>query len=127
MDAVKVWAVRLGFPDSEAEGILRLDDEGLTFTLTSEGELRWPLEVIRRAKRVRGSPVLTLDVVEGDEAVRFAFFFVKPPSLSPKGRESKGRAKRRSASYLMMAAPKQKDLIREWERAIDEAIAARRG
>ena len=122
VDPVQVWAVRLGNPESESKGRLALEDDALVFRL-SEGELRLPLADIRKARRIRGSPVLTVDVEENARPVRFAFYFVEPPPLQPKGRESKGRARRRGTGYLAMAAPRYKGLIQEWERAIREAVA----
>jgi hypothetical protein len=126
MEPVHVWGVRLGSSEQEAEGILSLESDDIVFAV-EDGDLRLPLDSVLKARRIRGSPVLTLDCDQGGEVVHFAFFFVKPPSLRPKGRESRGRAKRRSAGYLVTNAAKSKELIAEWEQAIRDAAAARRG
>jgi hypothetical protein len=42
----------------------------------------------------------------------------------PQGRESKGRVKRKAVGYLQTANGRMKDLVREWEKAVREAMAA---
>lgn len=126
MEPVRVWGVRLGSSDQEAEGLLSLESDAIVFAL-EDGDLRLPFDSVRKARRIRGSPVLTLDCDQDGQVARFAFFFVKPPSMNPTGRESKGRAKRRSAAYLVTSAPKTRELIAGWEQAIRDEVAARRG
>jgi len=122
---VTVWAVRIGVSSREAEGKLSLEPAALVFDLADEeGALRIALEDVRKAKRIRGSPILIVDAVEHTSQVRFAFYFVKPPPLVPQGRESKGRVKRKAVGYLQTANGRMKDLVREWEKAVREAMAA---
>jgi len=128
IEPVTLWAVRIGVSDQDAEGKLSLEPGALVFDLADEeGTLRIPLENIRKAKRIKGSPILLVDSVEKERPVRFAFYFVKPPPLHPEGRESKGRVKRKAVGYLQTANAERKDLVRDWEKAVREAKAAAGG
>ena len=124
---VTVWAVRMGVSAREAKGKLSLEPAALVFDLANEeGALRIALDDIRKAKRIRGSPILTVDAVQNKRRVRLAFYFVKPPPLVPQGRESKGRVKRKAVGYLQTANGHVRDLVLEWETAVQEAVSAAR-
>jgi hypothetical protein len=125
IEPVTVWAVRIGVSDRETEGRLSLEPAALVFDLANEeGALRIALRDVRKARRVRGSPILVVDSIEEKRQIRFAFYFVKPPPLVPQGRESKGRVKRKAVGYLQTANGHMKDVVREWEQAVRRAMAA---
>ena len=129
----KMWAVRMGAGMDGAEGTLRLTDTDLEFELNGEdGAIRIPLVDIRKAKRVRGSPILLVDTYRSpdgtDRPARFAFYAVEPPSLRPQGRQTKGRVRRHAIVYLQSANPRHKEDLDGWERELRAAVdAARRG
>ena len=124
IEPVTAWGVRIGVSDKDAKGRLSLDETELVFDLaTEEGTLRIPLENITKAKRIRGSPVLVVDSVEGEKPVRFAFFFVKPPPLRRESQERKSRVRRKAVTYLQTTNTSRKELVKEWETAVQEAVA----
>lgn len=111
-----VWAVRLGASLEDTEGTLTLGDSDLVFA-AEDGELRIPLETIRRAKRIRGSPVLRVEQQSSEGRADFAFYFSKPPPL-PGPHESKRKTRRRAVGYLGMSNRERKSLLKKWESAI---------
>lgn len=122
---VTVWAVRISVSEEDVEGKLSLEPGALVFELPDEeSKLRIPLADVRKARRIRGSPILIVDSTEKGQRVRFAFYFVKPPPLHPEGRESKGRVKRKAVGYLQTANGQKKELVRDWETAVRQAMAA---
>jgi hypothetical protein len=130
---MKAWAVRMGAGMDGAEGTLSLSDTHLVFDLEEEeGSVRIPLKDIRKAKRIRGSPILMVDA-DRDPAgssgpVQFAFYAVEPPRLRPEGRTSKGKLRRQSIIYLQSANTRYKDVLAVWERELRAAAeAARQG
>lgn len=129
----KMWAVRVGAAMEGAEGTLTLTDRALEFELVDEeGSIQIPLADIRRAKRVRGSPILLVDTDRSpdgkDTPARFAFYAVEPPSLRPQGRETKGKVRRHAIVYLQSANSRHKEELDGWERELRAAVeAARRG
>lgn len=130
---MKAWAVRMGAGMDGAEGTLSMDDTHLVFELEEEeGSIRIALSDIRKAKRIRGSPVLMVDT-DRDPAgssgpVQFAFYAVEPPQLHPGGRTSKGKLRRQSIIYLQSANTKYKGVLAAWEQELGAAAeAARQG
>jgi hypothetical protein len=126
MEPRTVWGVRVGAPETETEGRLSLDQDDLVFSV-EEGDLRLPLARVRKVKRVRGSPVLTVDHETDGKLTRYAFFFVKPPALHPQGNDSKRKTRRKSMAYLTTSAGTTKEDLIAWEHAVREAAAAKRG
>jgi hypothetical protein len=142
-EAVTVWMVELS-PGlaQERRGILSLQPDAIVFEATDGSEdLRIPLANVRRARRLRGSPVLLVAHDAGGRAARTAFYFVQPPPLEDFRREgeperpaplgfrksSRRRARRQNIGYLGMWNRQLKVDIEEWERAIRDAVRNRMG
>lgn len=140
-DAVRAWAVELGRGTMrEREGALSLDADAIAFEAKDGySHLRIGFTEIRRARRLRGSPVLM--VVHGTEGRRgrTAFYFVQPPPLQPVvgsaperpgplsiGRNSARKARRHNTGYLGLSNRLKKPELAEWERAIRSAVEAAR-
>jgi hypothetical protein len=143
-DAVTVWVVQLrpGL-SKECKGTLTLEPEAIAFSASDGSEdLRIPLADVRKARRLRGSPVLLVAHDANGRGARTAFYFVQPPPLerlqgewraerpSPLsfGRSSsKRKARRQNIGYLGMWNRQLKFDVTEWERAITGAVRSRRG
>ena len=139
---VTVWAVELqpGSRLDEVQGSLALETEALVFT-PREGhgsERRYPLAEVARARRLRGSPVLLIVHEPTRGPRRTAFYFVQPPPLVPPAESRKAvlgplvggsprKVRRRNASYLGISNREKKQVLREWERAVQEALTTVRG
>ncbi len=142
VEPVTVWRVRLRRGDvRDAEGTLRLDGDALVFEdHASSAATTLELSTVRSARRVRGSPILLVAHVDGDERVETAFYFSQPPPLdtrageSPTGRPigsmaamrgaSKRGHRRENVKYLTARAGRFKQEIREW---VEEIEARARG
>jgi hypothetical protein len=142
---VTVWMVHLGagIRPSEVRGTLTLGDDGLEFTGHESGvDVRVGYDSIRRAKRIRGSPVLLVDWREGDADRRTGFYFSQPPPLegtprSPtitprgpfgpftRGTPSRRQVARMNVGYLRSTNAANRELLRAWERAVTERAAGR--
>jgi hypothetical protein len=142
LSPVTVWAVELesGSGLEEVQGSLALENAALVFT-PREGhgsERRYPFAEVARARRLRGSPVLLIVHEPARPARRTAFYFVQPPPLAPPDESRKAilgplassgsprKVRRRNASYLGLSNRQKKQLLREWERAVQEALSAAR-
>jgi hypothetical protein len=138
-EAVTVWMVELS-PGlaQERKGILSLQPDAIVFEAADGSEdLRIPLAHVRRARRLRGSPVLLVAHNAGGRAARTAFYFVQPPPLTddqaqperpaPLGfrKSSRRRARRQNIGYLGMWNRQLKADIEEWEHAITDAVRDR--
>lgn len=131
IEPTTVWAVRIGLSNEDARGRLSIEGEHLVFELHEEaGTLRLPLKGIRKARRLRGSPVLVVECEEEAGPARFAFFFTKPPPMPGKkagtSREPRHRTRRRTITYLQTSNADRKGLVKDWERAVREAVAGSR-
>jgi hypothetical protein len=139
-DATTVWAVDLiREPTKDRQGTLSLQLEHLVFEPRAEGApaLRIPIGAIRRARRLRGSPVLLVVHERNGTRSETAFYFVQPPPLEPVlgrddrptplsfGRASKRRARRQNVGYLGLSNRDKREQVDEWARAVTEAIAGR--
>jgi len=125
----QVWAVRLGGLQREVKGFMVLEEDALVFESAdgSPGD-RIALSDVRRAKRIRGSPVLVVHYVTESEDARAAFYFTKPPPVEPPEGVKKRKARRQAVHYLEMSNIDIKEEIKTWERAIRDAMkAAKRG
>ncbi|MFL5766419.1 MAG: hypothetical protein ACJ758_01070, partial [Actinomycetota bacterium] len=105
---------------------IALEEEALVFESSdgSPGE-RIALADVRRAKRIRGSPVLVVHYITASEEARAAFYFAKPPPIEPEG-VKKRKARRQAVHYLEMSNVDIKDEVRAWERAIRDAMKTAR-
>jgi len=141
-EPITVWVVELlpGLAAQERRGILSLQPEVIAFVPSDGSEdLRIPLAQVRKARRLRGSPVLVVAHDAGGRAVRTAFYFVQPPPLedfrgegperpAPLGfrKSSRRRARRQNIGYLGTWNRQLKANIEEWEQAIRDAVSERR-
>jgi hypothetical protein len=84
-DETTVWMVLLRRGDlAERKGTLRLEDDAVVFAdTTAQHERRIRYEEVRRARRVRGSPILILAHEDDGSTVETAFYFTQPPPLRP--------------------------------------------
>lgn len=140
---VTVWAVELepGSRLEEVQGSLALETEALVFTPRDRrgSERRYPLAEVARVRRLRGSPVLLIvheSTTRGPR--RTAFYFVQPPPLVPPDESRKAvlgplaggssrKVRRRNASYLGFSNREKKQVLREWEQAVQAAMRTEPG
>lgn len=150
-EPITVWMVHLerGQADKDVKGTLGLDDQGLLFSEDkAEGPpARLTFDSIRRARRIRGSPVMVIDWALDGTVHRTAFYFTQPPPLIPSGRggsvdpapsaeaftrtpgplsmlrrSGKRKAQRTNAQYLQTSGISKKELISGWTKAVSERI-----
>jgi hypothetical protein len=145
-----VWMVHLrrGEAVTEVKGRIDLTADAVVFTGTEGDEgVSFRLVDVRRAKRLRGSPVLLLEWQSDDEPRKTAFYFSQPPPLAPPEpgqtalpgdpfttrptgafgairRSSKRRHQKTNIQYLQTVGIKQKDEIKAWVDAIMERRTA---
>jgi hypothetical protein len=146
--SVTVWMVHLrrGEVEREYKGSIALEEEALVFSDPRQGrELRFAYLSIRRAKRLRTSPVLVVDWLDEGERRRTAFYFTQPPPLYPAAREAqtqdaapspsllgpfkrtgKHKAQRTNARYLQTYGIGKKDEIQAWADAVRVKVTAAR-
>ncbi len=140
IEPVTVWMVHLGVgvKSPEIRGTLTLGASGLEFVEKRTGaDIRFDFASIRRARRIRGSPVLLVDWRKDGEDRRTAFYFSQPPPLEPtprapsveppgplgafsRTRPSKRQVARMNLGYLRSTSVRNKQTLREWERAVRE-------
>ena len=123
----------------EVRGILTLGEEGLEFVERKTGaDVRFEYGAIRRAKRIRGSPVLMLDWRKENKDRKTAFYFSQPPPLEPMPRSptiepprgplgpftratpSKRQVARMNLGYLRSTSAAKKEAVRAWAEAVTE-------
>jgi hypothetical protein len=127
-----VWMVHLGGGRGvdEQKGTLSLEEDAVVFAFADSLERqRIPLSTAKKAKRVRGSPVLILSWVQEGRPRSTAFYFVQPPPLRPPeldeadrprpgfgmfGRPSKRRQQRTNVRYLQTMGGGHKPVIQAW-------------
>ena len=131
--STRVWLVKAGDPTAAA-GSLELQEGGLRFVPESGSDadaLSIPVGGIRNARRLRGTPVLSLShPTEGGMADIF-IYFAKPPPLPGERRRTPTtvfrapRAFQRSAAAMSLRAANRvlKRDIDAWVRALREAGA----
>jgi hypothetical protein len=124
---------------AEIRGTLSLGATALEFTPKRPGTgAALEYASIRLAKRIRGSPVLMVVWREHGTDRRTAFYFSQPPPLEgvprsptldpPRGplgpftraTPSKRQVARMNLGYLRSASMRNRETVREWERAIRE-------
>jgi hypothetical protein len=138
VDEAIVWMVPLVKGGAEEHrGTLTLEDGEVVFTdRRATDRVSIPVTDIKKAKRVRGSPILVLTLGEGSSRREVAFYFAPPPPLkgqtplrpkiAPFGgvRDTDRTTKkvmRTNVSYLHQANASLKAEIEGWLRAIREA------
>jgi hypothetical protein len=148
VEPVIVWMVHLGLGDgrkpAEVRGTLTLGDEGLEFVERKSGaDVRFDYASIRRAKRLRGSPVLLVDWMRGDEPRKTAFYFSQPPPLEPVTRSatieprgplgpftratpSKRQVARMNLGYLRSTSVASRGVLKAWAAAVTERLRGAR-
>jgi hypothetical protein len=141
LEPTEVWMVHLGSQKKplEVRGTLALGEEGLEFVERKTGaDVRFEYGSIRRAKRIRGSPVLMLHWRKDGEDRKTAFYFSQPPPLEPMPRSptiepprgplgpftratpSKRQVARMNLGYLRSTSATKKEAIRAWAEAVTE-------
>jgi hypothetical protein len=142
LEPVTVWMVHLGVGKGpEIRGTLSLGARGLEFVEKRTGaDVRFDYAAIRRARRIRGSPVLLVDWRKDGEVRRTAFYFSQPPPLDPpprsasleppgplgmlsRARPSRRQVARMNLGYLRSTGVRSKETLRAWERAVRERIS----
>lgn len=138
-----VWMVHLGrgLPPTEVRGTLRLGDAALEFSAVETGpDAAIDYPSIRKARRIRGSPVMLIDWLEGTSKRRTAFYFSQPPPLAPEPRSptvvppgplgpftratpSKRQVARMNLGYLRSTGVTNRAMVREWVGAVSERAA----
>jgi hypothetical protein len=144
VDPVTVWMVHLapqtGTKPLEVRGTLSLGEEGLEFVERKSGaDVRFDYASIRRAKRLRGSPVLMLDWTTGEANRKTAFYFSQPPPLEPVSRSatidprgplgpftratpSKRQVARMNLGYLRSTSATNRQVVKAWAEAVSERM-----
>lgn len=141
-EAVTVWVVQLrrGLT-RERSGRLSLEPDALAFAADDgSGHVRIALGDVRRARRLRGSPVLLVAHEVHGRTERTAFYFAQPPPLEalvgerperpsplPVGRGGRRKARRQNVGYLGTWNRELKADVADWERAVREAVRGARG
>jgi hypothetical protein len=141
-----VWMVHLarGEPTDGIRGRLILEDEAVVFTPAQQGNpVRFDLGSVKRAKRLKGTPVLRLDWDDQGKQRRTAFYFIQPPPLAPiehpegetpdlyarplgpfsRRKNSKRANMRTNINYLQTSGVGTKYLIKEWADEIGQKVA----
>jgi hypothetical protein len=140
VEPVEVWMVHLGARSRppEVRGILTLGEESLEFVERKTGaDVRFDFGSIRRAKRIKGSPVLLVDWREEGEDRKTAFYFSQPPPLDPvpssptieprgplgpftRATPSKRQVARMNLGYLRSTSATNRRVVRAWAEAVTE-------
>jgi hypothetical protein len=142
IEPVTVWMVHLGTGPNppEIRGTLTLGEEALEFVDRRTGTShRFDFATIRRARRIRGSPVLLVDWRAQEAERKTAFYFSQPPplapapgsaSLEPRGplgpfsrtTPTKRQVARMNLGYLRSTSVSHRNTVRTWARAVEERI-----
>ncbi len=138
VEATTVWEVELrpGGSMDGRKGSLRLEVADLVFEPTGGASpRRIALSDVRKARRLRGSPVLLVIHTMGGDTARTAYYFSKPPPLhgSPVPTQerpsvlamrenTKRHVRRQNVGYLGTSNRQKKELVASWERAVRAAM-----
>ncbi len=134
VEPVDVWMVHLGARARPAEvrGTLSLGASSLEFIERKTGvDVRFDYGAIRRAKRIKGSPVLLVDWRKDGKDRKTAFYFSQPPPLEPLPRSptidprgplgpftratpSKRQVARMNLGYLRSTSVTSKHVVQAW-------------
>jgi hypothetical protein len=131
-----VWMIHAGTTRDGVRGRLSINSTALVFRSESKrrsdlihmGEKSFPLEQIKKARRVRGSPVLEVRFHAPNYPRVIGFYFTQPPSLTtPEGGVvpfqtlRKHAVKRQAVMTLQRANAEKKAEVSEWAEAISRA------
>jgi hypothetical protein len=123
-----VWMVSAKTGVSGRKGTLSLEADSVVFrpASTAFGDTIIPLRRLRKARRVRGSPVLEVHAALPDQPAVIAFYFVPPPDLSPPDDLRirflpKRTARKGAITELRQGNLRKKAEIGAWAEAIDRA------
>ncbi len=123
-----VWMVSAKTGVTGRKGTLSLEADSVVFRPASSafGDTIIPLKDLRKARRVRGSPVLELQAVLLDQPPVIAFYFVPPPDLSPPEDLRirllpKRTARKDAVTQLRQGNLRKKAEIGAWADAIERA------
>jgi len=140
VEPADVWMVHLGGRSKplEVRGTLTLGENGLEFVERKTGaDVGFDYRSIRRAKRIKGSPVLLVDWRKDGEDRKTAFYFSQPPplegmprspTLDPRGplgpftraTPSKRQVARMNLGYMRSTSATNKRTLRAWAEAVSE-------
>ena len=112
-------------------GTLLLEDGALVFRpdTTRTSEKAFPLDQIKKARRVLGSPVLEIQLHAGEPSRVLGFYFTRPPSLEePVGAPPlqpfrRHQVKRNALNSLRLANADKKKEVAGWVDRIRSAKA----
>jgi hypothetical protein len=146
---VTVWLVHLGRGevDNDVKGSIEIEGDRLIFTpADGSGTQTFAFSEMRRAKRLRASPVMTVEYLREGSRREAAFYFSQPPPLkpadpnapplpgeplpAPRGafdafrRSSKRRHMRNNIRYLQTSGINKKELIQAWADEVASRIGA---
>jgi hypothetical protein len=144
VEPATVWMVHLGMGPNppEIRGTLTLGDDALEFVDRKTGASeRFDYVTIRRARRIRGSPVLLVDWQADDVERKTAFYFSQPPPLAPapgsapleprgplgpfsRTTPTKRQVARMNLGYLRSTSVAHRHTVRAWARAVEERIGS---
>jgi len=117
-----VWLISARTTRDGVKGALTMTPEGLLFGPTSGApETLFRHEEVRRAHRVRTSPVLELKL-SADHPRLVGLYFIEPPPLKPAGPQllGKRRARRQAVTTLLGSNASRRDIIDGWVQRIRE-------
>jgi hypothetical protein len=123
-----VWMVSARTGVAGRKGTISLEADSVVFrpASTAFGDTVFPLTAVRKARRLRGSPVLEIRVAIPDQPPFIAFYFVPPPDLNPpeelRIRFRPQRTARKDAiTQLRQANLLKKAEVTAWAEAIERA------
>jgi hypothetical protein len=125
-----VWMVHARTGMDGVKGAITLEPGSLVFhpVNTHAGESAFPLDRIRRVRRVRGSPVLEIHLRSDADPQVVGFYFIKPPSLEEGPDTQIGffrvrrHGARKQAAYILRSANSlKKDEVQRWVDRIRKA------
>ena len=123
-----VWMVSARTGISGRKGTLSLEAGSVVFRPASSsfGDTIFPLTALKKARRVRGTPVLEIRVALPEHPPLVAFYFAPPPDLNPpedlRIRFLPRRTVRKDAiAHLREANLRKKGEISAWAEAIEQA------
>ena len=126
-----MWMVSARTGVSGRKGTISLETDSVVFrpASTAFGDTVFPLTAVRKARRLRGSPVLEIRVAIPDQPPVVAFYFVPPPDLNPpedlRIRFRPQRTARKDAiTQLRQGNLHKKAEISAWAEAIERARRA---
>lgn len=122
-----VWMFHATTSKEGLKGVLTLGSDAISFKGAEQGTREFPFDQVRKARRVRGSPVLELVLRPSGGPRLVGFYFVQPPSLQAQddsGMFKKRKLRRDAAFSLMRLNAVKKDEIERWVDAVQEALGS---